>query len=201
MPHYSHYTKEQIDYLRSIAYKRTIAEITELFNQKYDENRTARSIQSKLAREGIHNKMQGYQTQFKKGHIPFSKGMKGLRFKGSEKGWMKKGNTVRRKPIGSERIDEKDKCVMIKVAHPKVWKKKHTWVWRQAYGEIPKQHAVAFKDGDFTNCDLDNLYLVHQNAIVTVAKRGQKTEYPEINYLLNKATELEITANVKARDL
>ena len=37
---------------------------------------------------------------------------------------------------------------------------KHRYIWEKAFGPIPKGHCVQFKDGDTTNCILDNLYLI-----------------------------------------
>lgn len=33
----------------------------------------------------------------------------------------------------------------------------HRYVWEQEHGEIPKGHNISFKDGDISNCDIDNL--------------------------------------------
>lgn len=40
------------------------------------------------------------------------------------------------------------------------WQLYHRYVWEKAYGTIPKEHIVRFRDGDSMNCELDNLELV-----------------------------------------
>lgn len=196
---YKHYTDEQIDYLRQIAYKRTRQEITDLFNKKFGTNKTVRSIGCQLSRKNIKTGMQGHNTRLKKGNTPWNKGMEGLIIPGSEKGWFKKGHTDKRSPIGSERMIEGWK--EIKIADPDVWVKKHRYVWEQAHGEIPHRHVITFKDGNRENCDLSNLFMVSQNAVTTVGKRKQQTEYPELNETIYRMTELEMAANSKLREM
>ena len=63
------------------------------------------------------------------------------------------------RPIGSERLD-KDGYILVKVAYPRVEKRKHRYVWEQAYGKINADEIILFVDGDRTNCSLDNLIKV-----------------------------------------
>lgn len=199
---YRHYTDEEVEYLRQIAPGKPIEDVADTFNKHFGTNRTVRSIASRMTRAGIKTGMRGKvntSTQFTKGFEPWNKGMKGLRTPGSEKGWFKKGHTDSRSPIGSERVLEG--WTEIKIADPNVWVKKHRYVWEQAYGEIPQRHVVLFKDGNRQNCRLDNLYMVNQNAVTTAGKRKQTTDYPELNETIYRMTDLEVTANVKLREM
>ena len=63
------------------------------------------------------------------------------------------------KPIGYERLDDNG-YVYIKVSMEQKMVLKHRYVWEQANGPIPDGHNIAFRDGDRTNCQLDNLYLI-----------------------------------------
>ena len=66
-------------------------------------------------------------------------------------------NGRKNKPIGHEKVYA-DGYVWIITEHGR--KQKHRVVWEQAHGPIPPDHCVKFKDGNRTNCSLDNLYLV-----------------------------------------
>ena len=43
--------------------------------------------------------------------------------------------------------------------------------------------------------------MVNQNAVTTVGKRKQTTDYPELNETIYRMTDLEVTANVKLREM
>ena len=62
-------------------------------------------------------------------------------------------------PVGHERVS-KDGYIYIKVSMTEKMVLKHRYVWEQANGPIPDGHNIAFRDGDRTNCQLDNLYLI-----------------------------------------
>ena len=63
----------------------------------------------------------------------------------------------RKRQIGHEKVYA-DGYVWIITEHGR--KQKHRVVWEQANGPVPPNHCIKFKDGDRTNCSLDNLYLV-----------------------------------------
>jgi hypothetical protein len=50
--------------------------------------------------------------------------------------------------------------VLVKVADPDVWVRKHRLVWETAHGPIPEGYRVIFADGDRSNFAIDNLILV-----------------------------------------
>ena len=110
---YKHYTDEQIDYIREIAKGRTRQDITDLFNEKFNQNRTVKGIANILHRHKIRTGMQGYNTQFKKGNGAWNKGLKQEDYLTEEQidklkhTQFKKGHvSPRRKELGSERINE-----------------------------------------------------------------------------------------------
>lgn len=82
-------------------------------------------------------------------------------------------------PIGSEKIQgNKNPCVYIKYRNLpssrkqneyKInWKPKARYIWEQHYGEIPKGHYIIHLDGDYRNCDINNLKLVSQYAMTKI---------------------------------
>lgn len=128
-------------------------------------------------------------NQFRKGHVPFNKGMKNFQeLLSPEKrarviaNRFKKGNLPKNhKPVGSERTT-KYGYIERKTQEPNKWELLHRIVWREHNGEIPKGYNIQFKDGDKTNCAIENLYiisrreqLVTQNSFHTMPK-----EYAEI---------------------
>lgn len=112
------------------------------------------------------------ESQFKKGHVPANKGVKGIYYSGCEKGWFKKGgnppNTlydgaVRLRHGHPERNEPP--YLYIRVAEGK-WELLHRYNWVKAFGPIPEGFIVVFKNGDSLNCNIENLELISkkQNA-------------------------------------
>lgn len=62
------------------------------------------------------------------------------------------------KPIGTIRVGTKGYFV-IKTAGDRNWVLLHRKIWEDAYGPIPKDKIVAFKDKNKENCTLENLML------------------------------------------
>lgn len=120
----------------------------------------------------------GAEYRFPKGHVPANKGVK--RGKGWAPGRMREGQFkpgVRQgiaaknwRPVGTILADS-DGYLRIKVreAQPgeaygfgnvRVWPLLQRHVWTQAHGPIPPGYSVCFRNGDRTDCRLDNLELV-----------------------------------------
>ena len=120
----------------------------------------------------------GKATQFSKGSVPFNKGLrrpgwspgrmgetqfkKGVRTGMAEKNW---------RPIGTI-LPDAEGYLRIKVreavhgkeptgfGNVKVWPLLNRHVWEQHHGPIPPKHLIKFKDGDRSNCAIENLYIV-----------------------------------------
>lgn len=97
-------------------------------------------------------------VRFKKGNVPFNKGIKGFRV--SEKTEFKKGNIpLNTKPIGSIRIN-KDGLKEIKYCLHK-WRSLHSHLWILQHGEIKNSNVVIFKENaDKMNFTINDLQLV-----------------------------------------
>ena len=54
----------------------------------------------------------------------------------------------------------RDGRVYIKVPGIRRLQLKHRYVWEKHNGKIPEGYIIKFKDGDFMNCDIDNLYIM-----------------------------------------
>ena len=103
-----------------------------------------------MSKEGIASSS---RTRFKQGHKPHNA-----------------------KPIGYERIDQKDGYVFIKVSDGKRMVLKHRYVWEQHNGKVPDGYVIAFRDGNRQNCDIGNLFLLSRE---DNARRRIEAETPE----------------------
>lgn len=107
---------------------------------------------------------QGAGTRFATGNVPWTKGKTGLHQLGGATRFQKGAQPANWMPIGSTRLHDKS-YTWIKVSDegggfPHGWQPLHRVLWEQAHGIIPKDHLVAFKDGNPQHIELDNLELV-----------------------------------------
>jgi len=126
----------------------------------------------------------GKATQFKKGQVPFNKGLK--RPPGWSPGRMaetqfKKGERVgiaarNWRPIGTILADTEG-YLRIKVregakgepygfGNVGIWPMVQRHVWEQHRGPIPAGHKIAFKDGNRANTDIDNLECISSGELM-----------------------------------
>ena len=180
------FNPEQVDFLRKNYSGRSLAQITELFNNHFRTQRTQKQIKSAVGNRGITSGRTGH---FPKGHKPWNHGTKCQGLTGANKTSFKKGNVPpNRKPLGSERICSKDGYIYIKVAErdpytgfPTRYKQKHVHTWEQKNGPVPDGYAVIFKDGNKLNCDdPDNLVLVSRAELLMLNQIGHKDAPDEI---------------------
>lgn len=173
------FTTEQIAFIKEAYQQMTIVELTKVFNQKFNENKSAELIKGFTSRQGITC---GRSGLFKKDHTPHNKGVKGWMPGGkAQKSQFKKGQiAINHKPVGSERICSKDGYVLIKTAEPRTWRMKHVVEWEKHHGPIPKGHRLWFKDNDRTNWHIDNLMLITRAQGVVINKQGMGTVPAEL---------------------
>lgn len=114
----------------------------------------------------------GKARRFRKGHVPFNKG---LRRPGWSPGRMretqfKKG--VRQgiavelyKPIGTERISRDgylERKINDALPLQARWRAVHKLIWEDAHGPTPRGHVIAFRNGDKRDIRLENLECISQ---------------------------------------
>lgn len=106
---------------------------------------------------------------FKKGHIPWNKGVTG--YMGANRTSFKTGNLPHNtRKLYSERVN-KDGLIEIKVDTNK-WISKHRYIWEQYHKrEVPKGKVVIFLDGDNRNFDVDNLKLISRGALLILNRQ------------------------------
>lgn len=153
-------TKEQDDYMRSIAKGKTAEELRQILFDQFGIQFSASQMKSYRNRKGI---VTGLDCRYKKGCVPVNKGKKMLPevYAKCSATMFKKGRKPNNwKPIGSERINNKYGYILVKVAEPNKWKPKHILIWEQANGPVPKGYKIMFADQNKQNFNLDNLLLI-----------------------------------------
>ncbi|MDF3837094.1 HNH endonuclease signature motif containing protein [Cupriavidus basilensis] len=121
----------------------------------------------------------GEATRYRKGEPAWNKGMKGWNKPGNQATQFKPGRrSHNQRAIGSERVS-KHGYLQRKVTdtgHSKAdWIEVHILVWTAANGPVPAGHVVAFRDGNKSHVDLDNLELV---ARADLMLRNSVHQYP-----------------------
>lgn len=183
------YTNEQIEFLRLIATGKRATEITEIFNETFNSDRNIGSIRHIMSQHGIKSGLRGYpETAFKKGHVSWNNGMKGIQIGGKATQFKKGSKPVTEKPDGTERFWSG----WWQIKSGNEWVYKHRFIWEQAYGEIPPNHVILFKDNDKNNVTLDNLFMTTMQAKTSVAMRKLRSGYEPLNIAEHKLAELRI---------
>lgn len=179
-----HFTDEQKSFIAANVKGITSNELTERFNIEFGTDLPPRKIRAFMKNHGLKN---GVKGQFQKGQTAWNKGMKGLDLAGENgrKTQFKKGQEpTNYRPVGSERIDNKDGYVMVKVSDHGTqfdrWKLKQRVIWEKANGPLPENHVIIFVDGDKYNFDLGNLVSVDRNQLLQLNRRGYLNGDPDL---------------------
>jgi hypothetical protein len=189
------FTPEEVAFLRDNRLGRTCSELALMFNVHFERDLSVRQIETACDNRGFRS---GQDGRFRKGLVPFNKGMKGIQQGGKDTQFKKGHVPVNHRPIGSERINV-DGYVEIKVSEPKTWRAKHVVLWEAAHGPVPSGHAVVFGDGDRQNITLENLLLISRKELAVLNKRhliGGSRELTEAGRLIANIS-MKITARRK----
>jgi hypothetical protein len=167
------YTMEEIKFVKKKIVGRSYTDMLHLFNEHFGlrgkEKLTFGQVRGILQR---HNLSNGLPRRFQPGHIPHNKGIKGFCTPGLKISQYKPGNIPSTcKPIGAERKNGYG-YVEVKIAHPNVWKSKHTVIWEKANGSVPKGEIIIFADGNKMNFDLENLLMISKRELIIMNRNG-----------------------------
>ena len=117
------------------------------------------------------------------------------------------GHAYKALDIGAERIrptgEQKKPIWFVKVSNelcsgenkkkaPYQWEKKHLWLWKKYYGDIPSGHKIVFLNGDTLDCRIENLYMATDAAVMMMVKNKWFSSEPEITKTAILCCELEI---------
>lgn len=170
------YSPEQLAFLKANCTTER-KKLTELVNEKFGTALNVNQIKALCTRKGWKT---GRTGCFPKGINPWNKGTKGVMKANS--GTFKAGQEIwNHKPIGYERVCNKDGYIFIKTAEPNVFELKHRVVWVAANGPIPDDHVVMFKNMDRTDCRLENLVLVNRSELVRYNQSLRSLATPATN--------------------
>ena len=171
------YTDEMLDWVQANQADITRAELTKLFNTKFDMDLGRGTLAALCKRKGWKSSHSG---RIEKGAVPWNKDKKV--YMGANATSFKKGQTPKNhRPVGSERIT-KDGYIQVKIAEPRTWRLKHIVEWEKVNGSLPKGHCIRILDGDRTNCHIDNLICISRGANATSNQRNKaNTISPELN--------------------
>lgn len=180
------FPKEIAQFITANNHGRTLAEITALVNATFGTEYGQRQLSSYRKN---HHLQSGFTGRFEKGHVPSNKGKKGVWHKGSEKTWFQKGHTPHNHAeIGTEAWTT-DGYLKVKVAEPNKWRFKHIMEWEKHHGEVPEGMLISFKNGDYSDCSIENLMMISrgENAILNHQNlRSSSPELTETGVLLAK---------------
>lgn len=194
------FNEEQQDFIKKNVKGRTNQELADLVNKKFGLSITARQINTYKKNHGLRS---GLDFRFKKGHQVWNKGMKGINIGGKETQFKKGYKPFNYKPVGTERIN-RDGYVMVKVSdegpwHHR-WKLKHKLIWENAYGPIPKGHAILFADGNKQNLNLDNLILVSRSQLAMLNKYDLIKEHADLTKIGIKIADLHLKIGERKKE-
>jgi len=178
------YTEEHRSYIAANVKGTSYRELTEMFNKHFGLSVEVSSLMSFCFKNRLLNERDcrlntGHiPTQFKKGHVPYNKGKKGIG--GFEPTQFKKGMMPwNYKQVGTERINTEG-YADIKIADPNKWKAKHIIIWEEVNGPVPDGHCLIFADGNKLNVSLDNLLLISRRELVMMNKHKLISSNPEL---------------------
>lgn len=166
------YTEEQLNYLREITPGRTRKEITKMFNERFNDNRTEKGIDSIRKDKGI---LTGNTGRFEKGNLP--------------------RNTVE---VGATTID-RDGYHKTKIAEPNVWELTHRLIYEKHNGPIPEGHNIIFGDGDKSNLDIKNLILVSKHELLVMNQHGLIHDSAELTKVGKNIANLHIAISKRKK--
>ena len=163
-------------------------EMAKLLNETFGTNYTHSQMKGWYSRNKLDSGITGH---FRKGLVPWNKGIKGVSYPGMVPTQFKKGNKpANLVPIGSERVNA-DGYVDIKVQDGQKqhnWKGKHIIIYEQHNGPVPPGYVIIFGDGNNRNFEPGNLLCVSR---AQLARLNQ-------NNLIQNDTELTKTGIIIA---
>ena len=178
--------------------------MADMVNEKFGTDFTAQRMKCFRAKYKIRSGETGW---FRKGHSPGNKGRKQSEYctpeaiEASRKHQFKKGQKPPNQlPVGSIRCNKHGYLIRKKQMEGTQWERwefLHRAVWEEYNGPVPDGMAVIFKNGDKSNCSIDNLMLISRAELATMVKKGLISEDPE----LTEAGLAMVRLMQKARDL
>lgn len=179
------WTKEEEEKLKELYPTTTMEVLSAVFAcREYQVYNKAFAMQLKKSDDYLRKHVRvldpksGESTRFKKGHRPWNHGCKGLSLGGQETQFKPGHEPHNTKHDGYTRMS-KDGYLEMRVKKGK-FESVHRLVWKKHFGEIPKGHAIIFKDGNPLNIKISNLEclsrqeLMRRNTYLNLPKEYQE---------------------------
>lgn len=203
-----YFPKELYSYVEEHSWGTSSADLARMVNEKFGTNFNAGRMKAFRARYKIKSGSKGW---YQKGHVPDTKGKtikeickhdpeKIARVKAAQ---FKPGRTPYNKvPVGTITCTAEGR-MLIKLSETGTqWERWHAlshYVWEQHNGPIPDNHAIIFKDGDTTNCDISNLLLVPCGDVSLMNHKGWRFKDPDLTEVAAKTVRLIRLAKQKRK--
>lgn len=177
---YGHkYTQEEKEFLQGYILGHTYREIQAAFVKQFGWDITIGQIKGYMANHKINNGLTGRFTKGQQAHNEGVKMSEEVYSKVSGTMFKKGHEPANHKPVGSERIDNKDGYVLIKTKEPRTWRLKHRVIWERHHGSIPKGKCLIFLNGDKTDIRIENLILIDRKVHVRMNQSGLHFDNPD----------------------
>lgn len=163
----SKYPEGMLEFVKTNAAGKTTFELADMINAEFGEGTiTRKRLRSYMKNHKIKN---GLNTTFKKGNVPFNKGLTWEEYgtkeghERSRKTTFKKGNKSHNHREVGETSMTTDGYHITKVQEKGIqrerWQFTQRIIWEEANGPVPEGKMVEFADGDKNNLNLENLIL------------------------------------------
>lgn len=210
-----YYSQEEDSWLIANRPFYIIPELTKEYNRIFGKKRTVNAIGARCERLGVYSNL---DLKSRKGYKIWHDGMSEDERKShyTEESWnrsrFKPGVAVnKRYRVGDEVVKgngkRNKKYIYVKISEDptispdKQWMPKQRYIWEQTYGLIPEGYAIIFLDGDYKNCNLNNLACVPNGYLGAMNSRKWMTDDPELNMLTIKYYELTSSITNKRQEM
>lgn len=207
------YPQGMYEYIRDNSWGVSSKEMAERIKEIFGYEMTPTCMKQFRQRHGIKSGVTGW---YQKNHSPGNKGKKleeyvtdperladiKDRIKGTQ---FKKGDRPANElPVGTIVISSDGYKLRKKSMTGTIWERwelLHRAVWIEHNGEIPDGMVVTFRDGNKQNCDINNLTLITRGENAALAKKGLRSENPELTDAAIAMVRLQIKAKkLKRKD-
>ena len=184
------FPKEVAEYIRANCKGVLLADMTERLNAEFGTKYTRKQIK---AYYGNHHIVSGTTGRCAKRHRP----QKGV-YPESLRKWQSENKGARKsKYSAGDVVKRKDGYLYRKVDGCGDLAKQHHYVWEQANGPVPRGYMLIFKDGDRTNCELENLALVSRAENTYLTRKKMRFTDPQLTECAVNLAKLHIVAMQK----
>lgn len=184
------YTNEQLDFLRTNQKKLTRRQLSELFNDRFNTDRSERAIADVCKRRKWYNDNLPGQIN----GVSWAKGLSGDEYRSHFTEESFRSLNKIKKTIGDEVVFNGFPYVFVSDDTSLKYRDrmipKSRFVWERAYGSVLKGHVILHLDRNRMNCDLNNLISVPVSYMFEMNKNGWYKENADITLTAIKLCEL-----------